>query len=317
MSQRIFVTGASGCIGHYIAEALIQETTHELFLLVRNPAKLGFDYNARSGITILSDDLRHIERHRDLLKTIDTAVLAATSWGGAEEVFDINVVKTIQLMNLLDPKVCQQVIYFSTASILGRNNQPLKEAGELGSDYIRTKYNCFQQLPKLAIAPQITTLFPTLVFGGDAQKPYSHLSSGLPEITKWIKLARFFRADGSFHFIHGRDIAQVVHHLINHPPQSDQPRQLVLGNPSMSVNQAVEEICTYLHQRIYFRIPLALWLANVFINLFRIQMAAWDRFCLSYRHFTYEGPVNPLTLGLSPYCASLSDVLAAGGISGG
>jgi nucleoside-diphosphate-sugar epimerase len=80
--KRIFMTGASGCIGHYIAEALIQETEHELFLLVRNPNKLGFDYEARPGITILQGDLRQIEYFGDLLKTMDVAILAATAWGG-------------------------------------------------------------------------------------------------------------------------------------------------------------------------------------------------------------------------------------------
>ncbi|NJK53172.1 MAG: NAD(P)-dependent oxidoreductase, partial [Leptolyngbyaceae cyanobacterium SU_3_3] len=49
-SKRIFVTGASGCIGHYIAETLIQETEHELFLMVRNPDKLKFDVHARPGV---------------------------------------------------------------------------------------------------------------------------------------------------------------------------------------------------------------------------------------------------------------------------
>ncbi|MDE5120331.1 MAG: SDR family oxidoreductase, partial [Trichodesmium sp. St19_bin1] len=38
--KRIFITGASGCIGHYIVEFLIQNTHHELYLLVRNPDKL-------------------------------------------------------------------------------------------------------------------------------------------------------------------------------------------------------------------------------------------------------------------------------------
>ncbi|XTZ12966.1 MAG: SDR family oxidoreductase, partial [cyanobacterium endosymbiont of Rhopalodia inflata] len=48
--KRIFLTGASGCIGHYMTEALIQETAHELFLLVRNPEKLQVDYKARPNI---------------------------------------------------------------------------------------------------------------------------------------------------------------------------------------------------------------------------------------------------------------------------
>ena len=34
MKKRIFITGASGCIGHYIAEKLIQNTEHELFFVL-------------------------------------------------------------------------------------------------------------------------------------------------------------------------------------------------------------------------------------------------------------------------------------------
>jgi nucleoside-diphosphate-sugar epimerase len=312
--KRILVTGASGCIGHYISESLIQETEHELYLLVRNPDKIRFDYQSRPGITIVKGDLLDIERVGNLLKTMDIAILAATSWGGSQAVFDVNVIKTIRLLNLLDPSVCEQVIYFSTASILGRDNELLKEAGELGTDYIRSKYDCLQRLSKLAIAPRITTLFPTLVLGGDANKPYSHLSSGLPGVAKWIDLIRFFKADGSFHFMHGRDIAQVVRFLIEHPPGPSEPRWLVLGQAPMTVNEAVEEVCAYLDKKIYFRVPLSPWLADFFILLFRIQMAPWDRFCLRYRHFTYQDPVNPATLGLPNYCATFSDVLKISGV---
>lgn len=313
-SQRIFITGASGCIGHYIVDRLIRETEHELFLLVRNPEKIRFDYNARPGIHILEGNLRQIEHYAKLLKTMDSAVLTAAAWGGAQETFDVNVAKTTQAMNLLDPDVCQQVIYFSTASILDRHNQPLKEAGQLGTDYIKTKYVCHHQLSKLAIAPRITTLFPTLVLGGDEHKPYSHLSSGIAEVTKWIKLIRFLKAEGSFHFIHGQDIAQVVGYLLDNPPTADQPRELVLGCDRLTVNQAVEETCDYLNQRIYFRFPLSLWLADFLIATFRIQMAAWDRFCLTYRHFTYQNPVNPSSYGLPTHCATFRDVLKLSGI---
>jgi nucleoside-diphosphate-sugar epimerase len=55
--KRIFITGASGCIGHYMTEALIQNTNHELYLLVRNPDKLKFDYQARPGIHLLVGDM--------------------------------------------------------------------------------------------------------------------------------------------------------------------------------------------------------------------------------------------------------------------
>ena len=312
-SKRILVTGASGCIGHYITEALIDQTDHELYLLVRNPQKLQVNTKSRPGITILQGDMGRIEDFTDLLKTIDTAVLTATVWGG-EDIFDINVTKTVELINLLDPEVCQQVIYFSTASILDSHNQLLKEAGEIGTDYIRSKYECFQKLSNSAIKSRITKIFPTLVLGGDNTKPYSHLSAGIPEITKLINLIRFFKADGSFHFIHGKDVAEVIKYLINNPPKAKESRQLVLGQKRITADGAIEEACNYLNKKIYFRIPLTLALANILIPLFRIQMAAWDRFCLTYRHFSYENPVNPESLGLPNYCANFSDVLQIHGV---
>ena len=312
-SKRILVTGASGCIGHYITEALINQTDHELYLLVRNPAKLQVDTKSRPGITVLQGDMGKIEDFTDLLKTIDTAVLTATVWGG-EDIFDINVTKTVVLMNLLDPEVCQQVIYFSTASILDSHNQLLKEAGEIGTDYIRSKYECFHKLANSAIKSKITKIFPTLVLGGDNTKPYSHLSAGIPEITKLIHLIRFFKADGSFHFIHGKDVAEVIRYLIDNPPKATESRQVILGQKRITADGAIEEACNYLNKKIYFRIPLTLALANILIPLFRIQMAAWDRFCLTYRHFSYENPVNPKSLGLPNYCANFSDVLQIHGV---
>ncbi|KAB8319759.1 NAD(P)-dependent oxidoreductase [Tolypothrix campylonemoides VB511288] len=314
MSQkRILVTGASGCIGHYISETLIQETQHELYLLVRNPKKLQVDTQARPGVTVLQADMQEIGQFADLLKTIDIAVLTATAWGG-DATFDINVHKTHELLNLLDPNRCEQVIYFSTASVLDRNNQPLKEAGKLGTDYIRSKYDCLHKIPQLAIAPKVTAVFPTLVVGGDSNKPYSHVTSGIAEVTKYIDLIRYLKADGSFHFIHGRDIATVVQYLIDNPPREDEPRFVVLGQAQLTVNQAIEEVCAYLGKKIFFRIPLSLSLANLIIVLFRIQMAAWDRFSMNYRHFTYQNVVNPANLGLPNYCATMSDVLKISGV---
>ncbi|MBL1174712.1 NAD-dependent epimerase/dehydratase family protein [Pantanalinema sp. GBBB05] len=316
-SKRIFVTGASGCVGHYLVETLIQETNHELFLLVRDPDKLKLDYNARPGITILQGNMREIEQFSDLLKTMDCAVLAATAWGGPQEVFDVNVVKTIRLMNLLDPERCQQVIYFSTASILNQTNELLKEAGEIGTDYVRSKYVCYRQLGKLAITPKITTVFPTLLLGGDKQKPQSHISSGIAQVTRWIGLARFFSANGSFHYIHAQDVARIVRHLIDHPPEPGESRDLVLGNPATTIDQAVEETCAYLNQRIYFRIPLNLKLANFLITLFRIKVGAWEKFAMRYRHFVYQNPVTPSTYGIPTYCATFTDVLKLSGIRPG
>lgn len=310
MKKRILITGASGCIGHYIVETLIQQTEHELYLLVRNPQKLGFDYNAREGIHLLKADLRDIDKYNDILAPINIAILAATSWGGKQEVFEVNVNSTIRLLKSLNPQCCEQVLYFSTASVLGRDNQLLPQAGEIGTDYIRSKYEALRQIIEFSsVLPPLRILFPTLVLGGDLNKPYSHLSSGLPDVVKWMNLIRWFQAEGSFHFIHAADIAEVVANLVSDLPHSTQPQQLILGNPAITLNQAIQEACAYFNKKVYFRFNLSPQLTNLLIILFRIQMAEWDRFCLEYRHFTYQNPVNPAKFNQPPHYPTLTDVL--------
>ncbi|MGB7415361.1 MAG: NAD(P)-dependent oxidoreductase [Thermosynechococcaceae cyanobacterium] len=306
--MRILVTGASGCIGHYICEALIQQTEHELFLLVRNPDKLKVDVNVRSGIHVVTANLRDLEPLQELLPTINQAVLTATAWGDPTETYDINVTKTLELIQALDPAVCEQVLYFSTASLLSREQTLLPEAGAIGTDYIRTKYQCFEKLQQLESIPKVVTVFPTLVVSGDENKPTSHLSSGIPEVMRWAGLLRFLKLDGSFHFIHGRDIAQVICHLVQHPKAAPSD-QLVLGNRSMTTNEFIEAICEVCDKKSFFKIDLSPTLTNIIIKLFNIQMADWDRFCLDYRHFSYPNPISPETFGYSSYCSTLKKLL--------
>ena len=288
--KRIFITGSSGCIGHYMAESLIKETNHELYFLVRNPDKLQFNYQSRPNVHLMIGDLQNMEKFSDFLKTVNVAILAATSWGGITESFDINVTKTLGLMKLLNPDICEQIIYFSTASILDKNNQPLPEAGKLGTNYIRTKYQCYTQLDQLPIYNKITTVFPTLVFGGAPNKPYYHLSGGIKDVIKWIK------------------------YLVENTPSESDNRNLVLGNKKITVNEAIEKICNYLNKRIYFQITLYIILVNFFIKAFRLRMEDWDYFSINYRHFTYKYTVTPDSFGLKNSCTTIEEVMQFCGV---
>jgi nucleoside-diphosphate-sugar epimerase len=312
--QRVFITGGSGCIGHYILEQLLASDRYDLFLLLRHPEKLQLPVKQDPRVQILPGGLGDIQQYADLLRTMDLAILTAAAWGGdADYVFATNVDNNLTLMGLLDPQRCQQVIYFSTASILDPQSQPLEAADQFGTDYIRSKYACHHHLPELALYPKITTVFPTLVFGGDTDKPYSFISAGLADVTRWVGLIRFFRAEAGFHFAHAQDIASVVHYLLEHPSTTGY-REYVLGNSPLSVDQAVEQTCAYLGQPIWFRIPLSLWLADRLITLFRVQMAPWDYYCLNHPQFVYQGAVSPASFGLTPYCADLADLLRVHGL---
>lgn len=309
--RRILITGASGCIGHYLCETFIGHTDEELFLVVRDPNKLQVPTDSRPGVNIVQADLRDIEPLRDLLSTIHCAVLVATGWGDP----DLDITKTLELLQMLNPQVCQQVVYFSTASILGRDEQVLPEAKSLGTEYVKAKAICYEQLMAMELAFPVFTVFPTLVVGGESaapgvlHKPSSHFASGLPEVLKWAALIRFLKIDGSFHFIHAQDIATVVVQIVQHPELAPS-HKLVLGNEAMTANEAIATLCTFAKKRIYFQLDLKPWLLNVLIRLFNIRMGAWDYFCLSYRHFQYPNPVSPKVLNQAGYCPTFKDVLA-------
>ena len=179
---------------------------------------------------------------------------------------------------------------------------------------MRTKYICHEKLSEPAIAPKITTVFPTLVFGGSDTKPYSHIAGGLSEVASYIGIIRFIKADGSLHYIHAKDIAEVVRHLVDHPPAEGESRELVIGNPSKTANEVVQDITQYLGKRTYFQVPLSFGLANAIIKIFNIRMADWDRFSMEYRHFTYQNAVTPSSFGLQDNYPTIEDVFRSAGV---
>ncbi|HSM84386.1 MAG TPA: NAD(P)H-binding protein, partial [Nodosilinea sp.] len=113
---RVFMTGASGCIGHYILELLLESDRYELFLLLRHPEKLKLPVQGNPRVHILRGGLEQVAPFAELLATVDIAILTAAAWGGDPGYVDaINVGGNLELMGYLNPERCQQVIYFSTA----------------------------------------------------------------------------------------------------------------------------------------------------------------------------------------------------------
>jgi nucleoside-diphosphate-sugar epimerase len=301
--QSVFITGSSGCVGHYVVEECLKRPDLELYLLVRDPAKLLFKMDPR--IHILQGDLESIHLHKDVLNTMDLMIHLATAWGDSEEATRLNRDKTLEMLSYCDPNRLQKIVYFSTASILGPNNQVIPEAETFGTGYVRSKYRAYHALRNSTWSDKIVTVFPTLVFGGDETHPYSHISSGLKPSLKWAKLLRFFYMDSHFHFLHSRDIAAVsVYALFNDVPSQD----VALGNPVMRGKDVIQTICRVFDIPMYFRIKIAPWFLMGLAKLFRIRLAPWDRFCINSPHFRYT-TVNPTTFGLPTTFPTLDSVL--------
>ena len=173
---RILITGASGCVGQYICQWLLQHSDAELLLWLRDPSKLTAVPADHPRIQLLVGDLRDTDRFVAELATVNRVIHTATAWGDPDRAEQVNVVAVKRLLQLLNPLVVEQIIYFSTASILDRDLRPLPEALAYGTEYIQTKARCLEQLEQHPLAAKIIAVFPTLVFGGRVAVSYTHLT---------------------------------------------------------------------------------------------------------------------------------------------
>ena len=253
-------------------------------------------------MTVIKGDLENIGRHADVIKEMDYVVHAAADWGAHEN----NLDHSLTFFRLIDPARCKKVIYISTASILGPDSQPVPEAETLGTHYIRGKYLFHKKLPDLPIYPKVVTLFPTWVLGGDQTHPYSHATSGILGIRPWLRLIRFFKVDAGFHYIHARDIAAIIGHLLKNEAPG---QEFILGNPATTAGRLIKEICNYFGLRVYFQIPLSLPLAIFAAKITGHQLHPWDLYCFERRSFVYKA-VNAASFGLKSDLESISQILA-------
>ena len=321
---RILITGASGCVGQYTAAWLLENSDAELLLWLRDPAKLTAISAQHPRVQLLVGALRAPHCFANQLATVSRVIHTATAWGDPERAHQVNVVAVKTLLGLLNPEVLEQITYFSTASILNRDLQPLPEALAYGTEYIQTKAQCLQDLEHHPLADRIVAVFPTLVFGGrvDGTSPFptSYLTEGLEEASRWLWLARWLRADASFHFIHAADIACICGHLATTPKLPNREagqgavRRLVMGQPSISVNQAIATLCRWRGLRQTPGLPLWGWLIEALIKVLPIEINAWDRFSIKQRHFVHDPITTPERVGGHSHAATLEAVLADSGL---
>ena len=321
---RILITGASGCVGQYTTSWLLENSNAELLLWLRDPSKLTAVPADHPRIQLLVGDLRDTDRFATELASVNRVIHTATAWGDPERAQQVNVVAVKRMLSLLNPSLIEQITYFSTASILDRNLQPLKEALAYGTEYIQTKAQCLKDLEEHPLAEKIVAVFPTLVFGGrvDGNSPFptSYLTEGLAEASRWLWLARFLRADASFHFIHAADIAAICGHLATTPHQRNpEPgqgpvRRIVMGQPAISVNNTVASLCRWRGLRRTPGVPLWPWLIETLIRVLPIEVNAWDRFSIRQRHFIHHPVTQPERFGAKSHAANLEAVLQDSGL---
>ena len=323
-NSKVLITGASGCVGQHIAYWLLENSNADLILWLRDPSKLTAIDPSNPRVKLIVGDLRQPSLFSEELSTVTRLIHTATAWGDPNRAYEVNVLAVQKLFNELNPNLIEQIIYFSTASILKHNLSPLPEAFRYGTEYIKTKAQCLKELEEHPLSKKIIAVFPTLVFSGRLDKkskfPTSYLTSGLLEATKWLWLARWIRVFSRFHFIHAADIAFICGHLATNPHNYDLKtpptsiRKMVLGQESISINQTIIDLIKWRRMIITPSIPLSNWIIELLVRILPLEINNWDKFSIKQRNFTHNPVISPENYGTRSYAKTLDQVFNVSGL---
>jgi nucleoside-diphosphate-sugar epimerase len=236
---------------------------------------------------------------------MDYIIHLATRWGG-EKTFRINVDKTLALFSHLDTRKCRKVLYFSTASVLDSDNRPDPQVQRYGTDYMKSKYHCLEQISGLDIQDRVITLFPTVILGGDSTHPSSHASSELRKVWKYLPKLKYFTFEGSFHFIHAHDVAVMTRHVLEN---STPPQMVVLGNDMITLDECIKRLCEIAGMKRGFRLNITRAAELLLPLLLKKRLSSWDLYSLKKKHFNYTVS-NPKTMGLESSYTTLRSCIS-------
>jgi len=304
---RIFLTGATACVGHHLAYALCA-AGHQLDLLVRDPARLrplpdGARYQVIQG------DLSTEAGYASRLAEADYLVHAAADRGSVtSRGMDVNLEGTRKLLAGLNPDRVRRIIYFSSSSLL-RSDGSLLPA-DLFSDhaYLASKFRGLQEVRNGPLASRVVVLYPTVVFGWDPGHPPAHDSISLRAILGWAWLLRRVRIDAAFHYLHARDIGRITERIIAQDKAGEQVSgAYILGNPPLTYAQGVEAATGRPHRPwITLSGRTMAWLAP----LFRFRLSRYDRYALSNPRFVYA-TTDAASFGLERTHGELAELISA------
>ena len=314
-TKKLLITGANGCVGQYLIDWFLNNSNFSIFLMVRNSNKLSDEIKRNKRIKLLICDIRESKKFHNEIKNINYLVHTATAWGDPKRAYEVNVKAFEDLTLMLNKDCIERIIYFSTASILDKNTKLMREAIVYGTEYIQTKYICYENLKKSEFSEITDVVFPTLVFGGTLEDksdfPVSYLTSGLIEAKKWLWIARFFKLDSKFHFIHAKDIAQICGYLISetYSGKSRGFKKFVLGQKFITIDQALVTLLKENQLKRYFSIRLSKGIIKIILKVLPIQTTNWDSFSIKKYDFDHKPITRPETFGLSSYAKTLRQVI--------
>ena len=124
--MRVFVTGGTGFIGHYVVKALL-EKGHEVVVATRHPNKVP-TLRANANVSFVEAALTDFEKMGEGLIGCDACINVALGWGDTPSAMLMNDTRaTVALLEMSARAGCEKFIMTSSTSAMGRVRSEMRE----------------------------------------------------------------------------------------------------------------------------------------------------------------------------------------------
>ena len=124
--MRVFVTGGTGFIGHYVVKALL-EKGHEVVVATRHPNKVP-SLCVNPNVSFVQASLTDFEKMEEGLKGCDACIHIALGWGETPSSMLMNDTRaTVMLLEMAARAGCKKFIMTSSTAAMGRMRPSMRE----------------------------------------------------------------------------------------------------------------------------------------------------------------------------------------------
>ncbi len=124
--MRIFLTGGTGFIGHYVSKALLKRG-HSLHIATRHPNKIP-SLAKHPNVTLFEASLNDSSILKEAIQNCDACIHIALGWGETPLTMLENDTKaTVNLLEMATAAQCKKFLYTSSTAAMGKMRQSMDE----------------------------------------------------------------------------------------------------------------------------------------------------------------------------------------------
>lgn len=250
--MKVFITGATGFLGSYLAKALLAQG-HEVSALKRATSSLYMLGDAANKITWHEGDVNDIPSLEDAMQGAEQVYHAAAmlAFGGNsfDKMLKINVEGTANVVNVALSVGVQKLMYVSSITALGKSkdNSAIDESGDWEESPMESQYGHTKYLGELEIWRGIAEGLDAVIINPSTILGAGKWSEGSIQIFHQVAKGVPFYPTGSNGFVDVRDVVRAAMQIMETPEATGE--RYVINGYNLTFKELMTRIATELGQK--------------------------------------------------------------------